>query len=171
MTPAQARAWLRTRGIATLRELCDAVAGEPVRGSWWAHRAGKLIFAAASALDDDPDVITTKLVEGKVTFVHRKKWPELLAQATDPSRRREEMAKLSPAARKLLALVEKRGELRMDDPAARALRKHRAELEKALLVHSTQVHTESGKHVAVLESWDHFRPVSSLRRTSRKTRG
>ena len=169
MTPAQARAWLRKRGIATLRELGDAVAGEPVRGSWWAHRAGKQIFAAASALDDDPDVITTKLVAGRVTFVHRTRWPELFAEVDQ--RRRAGLAGLSAPARKLLALVEARGELRMDDPAAAALRKHRAELEKALLVHARQVHSETGNHIAVLESWDHFRPVSSLRRTSRKTRG
>jgi hypothetical protein len=169
MTPAQARAWLRERGIATLRELCDAVAGEPVRGSWWAHRAGKQIFAAANALDDDPDIITTKWVEGRVTFVHRRKWPELFAEVDE--RRKSGLAELSAPARKLLALVEKRGELRMDDPAAHPLRNHRVELEKALLVHAKQIHSELGKHVAVLESWDHLRPVSSLRRTSRKTRG
>ena len=142
--------------MVTLRELCDAVAGEPVRGSWWAHRAGKAIFRVAGALEDDPDVLSTKLVEGRVTFVHRKKWPEVYAQATDPARRRQAMAKLSPAARKLLALVEKRGELRMDDPAAATLRKERVALEKALLVHSTQVHSESGNHVALLMSWKHW---------------
>lgn len=156
MTPAQARGWLRTRGIATLRELCDAVAGEPVRGSWWGHRAGKRIFAAASALADDRDVITTKLVEGKVTFVHRRRWPELFETINNPKRRRGALADLSAPARKLLALVEKRGELRMDDPAAAKLRKERSALEKALLVHSTQIHSESGNHVALLMSWKHW---------------
>ena len=52
--------------------VAEAVAGEPIVGSWWAHTKGKAIFAALSEIDDSADVRCFKLVDGKVTFVHRK---------------------------------------------------------------------------------------------------
>jgi hypothetical protein len=58
--------------------VAEAVAGEPIVGSWWAHKKGKAIFAALSEIDDSPDVRCFKLVDGKVTFVHRKVWPALV---------------------------------------------------------------------------------------------
>ncbi len=61
--------------------VAEAVAGEPIRGSWWAHAKGHEIFAALSAIDDSPDVLCFKLVAGKVTFVHRRMWPALVCLA------------------------------------------------------------------------------------------
>ena len=58
--------------------VAEAVAGEPIVGSWWAHKKGKAIFAALCEIDDSPDVRCFKLVDGKVTFVHRKTWPALV---------------------------------------------------------------------------------------------
>ena len=58
--------------------VAEAVAGEPIVGSWWAHKKGKAIFAALSEIDDSPDVRCFKLVDGKVTFAHRKIWPALV---------------------------------------------------------------------------------------------
>jgi hypothetical protein len=58
--------------------VAEAVAGEPIVGSWWAHEKGKAIFAALSEIDDSPDVRCFKLVDGKVTFAHRKVWPALV---------------------------------------------------------------------------------------------
>src|SRR5947207_13341485 len=57
------------------------IAGEQVRGSWWGHPLGHTIFRIASELDDHPDVLSCKLLAGKVTFVHRRLWPELQAVA------------------------------------------------------------------------------------------
>ena len=54
-----------------------AVAGAPIIGSWWAHPKGKAIFVALSELDDAADVRCFKLVDRKVTFVHRRLWPAL----------------------------------------------------------------------------------------------
>ena len=59
------------------------VAGEPIVGSWWAHAKGRAIFAALSELDDSDDVRCFKLVDGKVTFVHRRAWPALVRLARD----------------------------------------------------------------------------------------
>jgi len=61
--------------------VAEAVAGQPIVGSWWAHPKGKAIFAALSELDDSDDVRCFKLVDGKVTFVHRRMWPALACLA------------------------------------------------------------------------------------------
>jgi hypothetical protein len=63
--------------------LAEAVAGEPIVGSWWAHPKGKAIFEALSEIDDSLDVRCFKLVDGKVTFVHRKAWPALVRLGRD----------------------------------------------------------------------------------------
>ncbi len=63
--------------------VAEAVAGEPIRGSWWAHAKGHEIFTALSAIDDSPDVLCFKLVTGKVTFVHRRLWPALVCLARE----------------------------------------------------------------------------------------
>jgi hypothetical protein len=61
--------------------VAEAVAGQPIRGSWWAHAKGHEIFRALSAIDDSPDVLCFKLVAGKVTFAHRRVWPALVCLA------------------------------------------------------------------------------------------
>jgi len=61
--------------------LAEAVAGEPIRGSWWGHEKGSEIFRALSAVDDSPDVLCFRLVQGKITFVHRRLWPALVRLA------------------------------------------------------------------------------------------
>jgi hypothetical protein len=61
-----------------LPNIAEAVAGEPIVGSWWAHPKGKAIFAALSEIDDSADIRCFKLVDGKVTFAHRNVWPALV---------------------------------------------------------------------------------------------
>ncbi len=58
--------------------VAELVAGEPIRGSWWAHPAAHEIFHATRALRDAPDVLVCRLVAGKVTFVHRRLWPAVI---------------------------------------------------------------------------------------------
>ena len=63
------------------KKLANAVTfitGERLSGSWWSHPRAQEIFRAVEALPED-EVITTKLVGGKVTFVHRSLWSDLLA--------------------------------------------------------------------------------------------
>src|SRR3954469_6222082 len=61
--------------------VAELVAGEPIKGSWWGHRAGHAIFEAINALADSPDVVRLRLVNGKVTLVHRRVWPALVRVA------------------------------------------------------------------------------------------
>ena len=58
--------------------VAEIVAGKPISGSWWAHPASHSIFAAINALADSDDVVRTRLVNGKITLVHRRVWPALV---------------------------------------------------------------------------------------------
>jgi hypothetical protein len=132
---------------ATLPSVATIVAGEPVHGSWWAHPKSHAIFAASSALTRHPDAIAIPLISGKVTFVHRRLWPALLAvaQAREPW----QTTGLPPQARALLRRVEKAGELQTSGEAVR-------QLERRLLAKTQQVHTERGSHAKVVERWDRW---------------
>jgi hypothetical protein len=66
--------------------LAEAIAGEPIRGSWWGHTKGSEIFRALGAVDDSPDVLCFRLVQGKITFVHRRMWPALVRLADELGR-------------------------------------------------------------------------------------
>src|SRR5215831_15255745 len=63
--------------------LAEAIAGEPIRGSWWGHEKGNEIFRALGAASDSPDVLCFRLVDGKITFVHRRVWPALVRLASE----------------------------------------------------------------------------------------
>jgi hypothetical protein len=70
--------------------VAEAIAGEPIIGSWWSHAKAQAIFDALSDIDDSDDIRCFKLVDKKITFVHRRVWPALvkLAQANVISRDR-----------------------------------------------------------------------------------
>ena len=73
---------------ATIPSLAEAIAGEPMRGSWWSNPHGKSIFRLTRAVRDADDVLVCRLVDGKITFVHRRIWPALarIADRFDASR-------------------------------------------------------------------------------------
>ena len=75
-------------GRGPLPSLAEAIAGEPIRGSWWGHRKGKAIFWASRAVRDCDDILVCHLIDGKITYVHRRLWPALvrLAKLLDTSR-------------------------------------------------------------------------------------
>jgi hypothetical protein len=64
-----------------LPNVAELVAGEPIAGSWWGHPKGHEIFAELEALDASPDIVRMRLVNGKVTLVHRRAWPALVRLA------------------------------------------------------------------------------------------
>src|SRR5262249_53273988 len=87
LKPAEALAFVEEHGIVLqaargpVPSLAEAIAGGPIRGSWWGHPRGKEIFRAASAVADSPDVLVCRLIDDKVTFVHRRVWPALVKLA------------------------------------------------------------------------------------------
>ena len=121
------------------------LAGGALATSWWSHPQGRLFFRVLAALADHPDVLLTKLLQGKDTFVHRSLWPELLTIAN--AGEAWQSAGLPPAARRLLQRVrEAPTPLRASGTAAR-------QLQSRLLVQALDVHTESGRHALALQPW------------------
>src|SRR5262245_17317126 len=108
----QVRALLARHGVLfahdpVLPSVTTVVAGAPVSGSWWAHPAGNAIFDVLTTLEDE--VAWPKLVDGKVTLVHRSMWPALAAigSAREPWQTRGASAAVLEAADR----VEREGEL------------------------------------------------------------
>jgi hypothetical protein len=83
----QALAFVERNGIVLasaggpVPTLAHAIAGEPVRGSWWGHPKSHAIFHVLEAVYDSPHVLVCKLIGGKVTLVHRRLWPALVRLA------------------------------------------------------------------------------------------
>ena len=84
MTDEEALQFVRERGILLERargpipNLVEAVVGERIRGSWWAHAKAHAIVRILGVVRDCPDVLACRLVDGKVTLVHRRLWPALV---------------------------------------------------------------------------------------------
>ncbi|SRR6266536_5226607 len=87
MNAKQALAWVKECGIAmesasaSVPSLAQVVAGEPLRGSWWAHPKGNDIFLLSRSIRSSPDVLVCRLVDGKITYIHRRLWPALVRLA------------------------------------------------------------------------------------------
>ena len=62
--------------------LAEFVAGQPVRGNWWSHPKSGEIFAVSRTIRDSDDVLVCRLINGKITFVHRRLWPALVRAAS-----------------------------------------------------------------------------------------
>ena len=142
-----------------LPSVCTLITGEPLRGSWWSHPLANAIFRVNEQLADHDDVLITKLISGKVTFVHRELWPEIMAIGL--AREGWQTKALSKSALLLLKMIDEQGSLRTDEPAwprdpqlkpGDAAR----ELEKQLLIHSEELHTESGSHSKLIETWQRW---------------
>ncbi|HZJ55122.1 MAG TPA: hypothetical protein VFD38_13360 [Myxococcaceae bacterium] len=133
--------------------LTALVAGKPIQGSWWGHPAGKRIFQVANALEDGGQVLFVPLLSAKVTLVHRRLWPALLA--VGEARAPWQLGKLEDRAVALLREVDLTGRVRASGPSSKAL-------SRALLVHSEQVHTQGGAHATELVAWREVRRARGL---------
>jgi hypothetical protein len=147
-------------GILTLSDkalpsVVGLVAGRRVRGSWWGHEKGHEIFRDLERLEAHPDTLSTRLVSGKVTYLHRRLWPDLLSVAT--AREGWQTKGLSSAARQLLKSVARKGEIRMDrylvGRDGPKFREAAREIEGRLLVYTDEIHTEKGSHTKILMTW------------------
>lgn len=137
---------------ANLPSVSGLVTGEELRGSWWSHKQAQTIFAVSEMLEDHKDVLITKLISDKVTFVHRELWGRIYSIGV--AREDWQLKNLSPAAKVLLETVEAEGSLETNKLDKKLGTKPARELELRLLVHAEQKHSESGAHTKVLETWD-----------------
>jgi len=98
MNPREAIAFVKHHGVVLqaargpVPSLAEAIAGGPIRGSWWGHAKGQIIFQAAQAVCESPEVLVCKLIDDKVTYVHRRVWPALVKLA--PRFRKAQLARV-----------------------------------------------------------------------------
>ena len=142
-----------------LPSVCSLITGAPLRGSWWSDPHAQTIFQVNELLEDHEDVLITKLVSGKVTFVHRKIWAEVVTIGR--SRETWQLKNLQAPVLALLKQIESANSITSADiewpreikmklgDAARVL-------EKRLLIVGTQFHSDSGAHEKLLETWEHW---------------
>ena len=87
MTADEAMAFVREQGVVLVAakgaapRLTEAIVGEPIKGSWWAHPKSHQIFAILQAVTDSKEILVCRLVDGKITLVHRRLWPALVRMA------------------------------------------------------------------------------------------
>jgi hypothetical protein len=88
MTPEQALAFVRTAGVVLasakgpVPRMVEIILGEPITGSWWAHPQSRQIYAILQTLENAPDILVCRLIQGKITFVHRRLWPAVVRAAS-----------------------------------------------------------------------------------------
>ena len=88
MTLDEARDFIESHGIVLesangpVPSLAAEIAGERFRGSWWSHPKGEQIWAVTRRLRQSEEILVCRLIEGKVTYVHRRLWLALVRLAS-----------------------------------------------------------------------------------------
>ena len=142
---ALARNGLLLKQDKSIPNVVGIITGESLRTSWWSHPKSHLIFSVLTRLADDPRVLFAKLLDRKDTLIHSSLWPALLAVGS--SREQWQLEGLSTTAANLLQRID-RG--RTGIPATGPVAK---ELQVRLLGTAREVHTDSGRHELLFESW------------------
>ena len=83
MTPQEALEFVAKYGVVhesakgSIPNLADAVAGEAIEGSYWGHPKGDEIFVLTRFIRSSEEVLVCRLVNGKVTYIHRNLWASI----------------------------------------------------------------------------------------------
>lgn len=137
-----------------LPSVTTIVTKKRIKGSWWSHPDSQTIFSVSEMLEDHPDVLVIKLISNKVTFVHRELWQRVYSIAV--ARDDWQLKGLSSEAKRLLKKLDQVGFFetnKLDKSFGLKPGDIARELEARLLLHSQQVHTSSGAHAKLLETW------------------
>src|SRR5438094_9340711 len=87
-TAEQALAFVRKHGVVlasakgSVPRLTEAIIGEPIKGSWWAHPRSHEIYAILEAVTKSDQVLVCRLIGGKISLVHRRLRPSLVCLAS-----------------------------------------------------------------------------------------
>jgi hypothetical protein len=131
------------------RNAIEILTGQFPRGSWWSHPQANAIYDILQDVERHPDLLSAKLLSGKVTFVHRRLWPALLTVVT--AREPWQTEGMPPVAQQWLAAFdEAEAAGAPPPPVSRTVSK---EIEARLLAYAESVHTTAGRHETRLESW------------------
>jgi hypothetical protein len=143
----------------SLPSVVAIIAGPKVRGPWWGHEKGHEIFRELGKLESQPEALTTRLVSGKVTYIHRRLWPDFLSVAN--AREGWQTRGLPSGSRRLLAEIESKGQVRMDSYKGKS--EDAREIERRLLVYTEEIHTDRGFHTRLLSIWSRCPKLRDLR--------
>ena len=61
--------------------LTEAIVGAAIKGSWWAHPQSHRIFAILTEVGESEQILACRLINGRITLVHRRLWPSLIRLA------------------------------------------------------------------------------------------
>ena len=84
MTLEETLSFIKKHGIVLesakgpVPNLANWVAGESIVGGWWGHTKGKEIFNLTRQVRESPEILTCRLIDDKITYVHRRIWPALM---------------------------------------------------------------------------------------------
>lgn len=87
LTSRQALAFIRKHGVVLeaargpIPSLAEFIVGGPVKGNWWSHPKSGEIFAVTRTIRNHDDVLVCRLINARITFVHRRLWPALIRVA------------------------------------------------------------------------------------------
>jgi hypothetical protein len=82
-TVAQALTFVERHGVVLasakgpVPRLIEFIAQEPITGNWWRHPRANAIYNVLTQVSEAPDVLVCRLVNGRITLVHRRLWPAL----------------------------------------------------------------------------------------------
>lgn len=94
MTPREAVSFVRKHGVVLeatagpVPSLAQAIVGAPIHGNWWAHPRSHEIFEITRVVRESPEILVCRLVDGKITYIHRRLWPALTRAAKRFPRKR-----------------------------------------------------------------------------------
>ncbi|MCH8872621.1 hypothetical protein IH824_07600 [candidate division KSB1 bacterium] len=80
VTPEEAISFIEAQGVVLesgkgpIPNLADTVAGKSIKGSYWGHPKGNEIFLLTRAIRSSKEVLVCRVVDGKVTYLHRRVW-------------------------------------------------------------------------------------------------
>lgn len=147
------------------------VTGEKIKGTWWGHKKGHEIFSISRKIRDKDDILVVKLISGKVTYIHKRLWTDLISILI--AKENWQVDKLSTDGNRALKLVERSGTIRADHLEAETRNQFKKkdfykainEIEKVLLIYCNEVHTEKGSHSRLLKTWNQFLKEKGLKLT------
>lgn len=149
---------------SNLQSATTIIANEPIKGSWWPHRDGSVIFHTLGNILDSKDVIAPKLINGKVTLLYKELFPYFNSIVSSP--KNWQIDNLKEDCKIFLRDVQKNGGcLRSDEykwEGDRKLGDVIRDLEKKLLVYSLEIHTDSGAHAKIIHTWENYFKDQSL---------
>ena len=107
VTAEEALAFVRQHGVVlasakgSAPRLTEAIVGEDIKGSWWAHPESHRIYSILGAVTDSDQVLVCRLIDGKITLVHRRLWPYLvrLARRFEPEQLAQVREEHTPSGR------------------------------------------------------------------------